>query len=85
MEATYRLAPGLLRAEIFLEEFRIHPVEDDILRRAAALPYPHLGSLDAIHVATALALRPLAAFVTYDLRQAKAARMVGLPVRSPGA
>ena len=27
----------------------------------------------------------LAAFVTYDKRQADAARMVGLPVRSPGA
>ena len=79
------MAAKLVQAEIFLEELAIHPIEDAILRQAAALPDPHLGSLDAIHVATALALRPLAAFVTYDLRQAKAARRVGLPVRSPGA
>jgi predicted nucleic acid-binding protein len=84
-EATYRLAAGLLLAEIFLEELAMHPVEDAILRQAADLLDLHLGSLDAIHVATALALRPIAAFVTYDKRQADAARMVGLPVRSPGA
>lgn len=84
-KATYRLSAGLVKAEVFLEELRMHPIEDAILRRAAAMVHPHLGSLDAIHVATALAVRPVAAFLTYDLRQAEAARMVGLAVRSPGA
>jgi predicted nucleic acid-binding protein len=82
--APLRLAAKLVHTEIFLEELRIHPIEESILRQAAALLDPHLGSLGAIHVATALALRPIAAFVTYDKRQAAAARKVGLPVRSPG-
>ena len=43
-----------------------------------------LRSLDAIHVATALALGPeLDAFVTYDDRLAEAARALGLPVVRP--
>jgi uncharacterized protein len=84
-EPTFRLASGLMKAEAFLEELRLHPVEEAILRQAAAMVHPHLGSLDAIHVATALAVRPVAAFLTYDLRQAAAARMVGFAVRSPGA
>ncbi len=83
-EPAFRLAAGLMKAHAFLEELRLHPIEDSILRQAASMVHPHLGSLDAIHVATALALRPLAAFVTYDKRQAEAARAVGLVVRSPG-
>jgi predicted nucleic acid-binding protein len=47
---------------------------------------PLLRSLDAIHVATAVQLRPLLdAFVSYDHRQAAVAREVGLRVVSPGA
>jgi hypothetical protein len=34
---------------------------------------------------TALELRPIEAFMTYDERQAKAARKAGLPTVSPGA
>ena len=41
-------------------------------------------TLDAIHLATAIALGPeLDAFVTYDDRLADAARAVGLPVVRP--
>jgi uncharacterized protein len=44
--------------------------------------------LDAIHLATADELvasgKRVAAFVTYDGRLAKAARLAGLPVASPG-
>jgi hypothetical protein len=40
-------------------------------------------TLDAIHVATALAIEAVDAFVTYDDRQADAARAVGLPVVRP--
>jgi predicted nucleic acid-binding protein len=45
---------------------------------------PALRSLDAVHAATALGLRSLWAFVTYDDRQAAAAREAGLSVVSPG-
>lgn len=40
-------------------------------------------SLDAIHLATALRIRP-ASFVTYDKRLAEAARESGLTVEMPG-
>ena len=40
--------------------------------------------LDAIHLATAMAMGPeLDAFVTYDDRLAEAARAIGLPVVRP--
>jgi predicted nucleic acid-binding protein len=43
-----------------------------------------LRTLDAIHLATAMALAPgLDAFVTYDDRLAEAARALGLPVIRP--
>jgi len=43
-----------------------------------------LRSLDAIHLASALTLGDeLDAFVTYDARQADAARAAGLTVESP--
>ncbi|MEA2549919.1 MAG: uncharacterized protein QOE42_2517, partial [Chloroflexota bacterium] len=45
---------------------------------------PTLRTLDAIHLATALALQPdLDGFATYDDRLAAAARGLGLPVVSP--
>jgi predicted nucleic acid-binding protein len=40
-------------------------------------------SLDAIHLATALRVRP-ASFVAYDKRLADAARTAGLSVEMPG-
>jgi hypothetical protein len=40
--------------------------------------------LDAIHVAAAIDLAPLDGFVTYDERQAAAARLAGLRTVSPG-
>lgn len=45
---------------------------------------PHVGSLDAIHLACAQEIGPeLAAFVTYDKRLAKAAQDLGLPLIQP--
>ncbi len=46
---------------------------------------PLLRTYEAIHVMAALELRPIDAFVTYDERQAEAAREVGPPTFSPGA
>lgn len=52
--------------------------------RAAAIAPSTVRTLDAFHLATALAAMPgLDAFVTYDGRLAEAARGLGLPVVSP--
>ena len=54
--------------------------------QAGTVPPPLLRTLDAIHLATALVLKPeLDAFVVYDRRLAAAAAALGLPVSSPGA
>ena len=55
-----------------------------VLDTAATLPPPTLRSVDAIHLASALALRRhLTAFVAYDPRLLAAARDLGLPTVSP--
>jgi predicted nucleic acid-binding protein len=54
-----------------------------IAQRAAAVGPAALRTLDAIHLATALEIGPIDAFVTYDDRLADAARLVGLPVVRP--
>lgn len=79
------LSAWLRKAAILLEEVALHPIERGTLRRAGTLFEPRLRSLDAIHVAAALELRPIEAFVSYDKRQLKAARRAGLPTVSPRA
>lgn len=55
-----------------------------IAQVAAHIGPPGLRSLDAMHVASALALgEELEAFVTYDTRQAEAAREAGLIIAAP--
>jgi len=59
-------------------------IDDALLDRAIGLDPPRLRSLDAIHLATALALgSDLAAVVTYDARMIEGALALGLPVSSP--
>ncbi len=59
-------------------------VGEQILVDAARLAPTTLCTLDAIHLASALALgRDLTAMVTYDRRLADAAREAGLQVASP--
>jgi predicted nucleic acid-binding protein len=66
-----------------LSAFALAPVAASILERAAD-PFPTaLGTLDAIHLATALQLRdeyPALAFATHDRELATAARSVGFTV-----
>jgi predicted nucleic acid-binding protein len=62
----------------------LRPVDQDLLAGAGAISEPSLRALDAIHVASAVGLSPIDAFVTYDERQAAAARLVGLRTFSPG-
>jgi predicted nucleic acid-binding protein len=54
------------------------------VRDLAAKVAPQLRSLDAVHLATALSIGVELDFVTYDDRQAAAARAEGLRVVQPG-
>lgn len=55
-----------------------------VLRRAMSYRVSRLGSLDAIHLASADPFRPeLAEFVTYDQELMRAATDLGFPVSSP--
>jgi len=81
----FRLEPALQRAEETLDRLALRSVNDALLLAAGRFAEPFLRSLDAIHVATALLVYPIDAFVTYDKRQAAAARLAGLQAVAPGA
>jgi uncharacterized protein len=75
----------LERARSVVEALALRPVDRPLLAAAGALSEPALRTLDAIYVATGLDLHPIDAFVTYDERQAAAARLAGLRTMAPGA
>ena len=82
--AAARRAHEAAHREYILSEFEVLALSEDVAARSAAAEPPSLRALDAIHLASALALGPeLDAFVTYDDRLADAARRVGLPVVRP--
>ena len=68
-----------------LAGFYLVAPDEDVRRTAIALANKKVKALDAIHIATALAVgdRDLQ-FVTYDELQAAAARQAGLKVVQPG-
>jgi predicted nucleic acid-binding protein len=71
---SYRQMKGVERVELSTR----------VLDTAATLAPPGLRSVDAIHLASALALRgDLTAFVAYDQRLLAAADDLGLPTVSP--
>jgi predicted nucleic acid-binding protein len=72
------------RAGETLDAVALLPLDRAVLLAAGALAEPALRALDAIHVASAVDLAPIDGFVTYDERQAAAARLVGLRTLSPG-
>jgi predicted nucleic acid-binding protein len=73
-DAVNTMFDGLLIVEL----------DESVVAVAAGLEPPALRSLDAIHLASALAMGDeLDALVTYDRRLADAARGVGLTVVSP--
>jgi predicted nucleic acid-binding protein len=78
------LERNLRKSEVVLDKVDLFRVERIALWRAGKIFEPHLRSLDAIHVITALEHPPIDAFVTHDLRQVAAARDAGLPTVSPG-
>ena len=67
-----------------LDAVALATLDQALLAGAGALAEPALRALDAIHVATAVGLHPVDAFVTYDERQAAAARLAGLRTTAPG-
>jgi uncharacterized protein len=73
------------RAAALIASLELIEVDAGIRRLAAVLGPTSLGSLDAIHLASAFALRDeLAAFLTYDRRLREAATAVDLPALAPG-
>ena len=75
----------LERTGELIDVLALRPLDRALLAGAGALSEPALRALDAIHVASAVDLDPLEAFVTYDERQAAAARLAGLRTMAPGA
>lgn len=82
----FRLPRDVLleRAGALLDAVALRPLDRPLLLAAGALDEPALRALDAIHVASAVDLGPIDAFVTYDERQAAAARLAGLRTMAPG-
>jgi predicted nucleic acid-binding protein len=77
---------GLARARAAMLTVVPVAVDRPILEAAAQLDPPLLRSLDAIHVATAIALESAdVVFYSYDRRTIEAAEANGLTVASPGA
>jgi uncharacterized protein len=74
----------LERTGELVDVLALRPLDRALLAGAGALAEPALRALDAIHVAAAVDLDPIEAFVTYDERQAAVARLAGLRTMAPG-
>jgi predicted nucleic acid-binding protein len=74
----------LERTAALIDAIALRPLDRALLAGAGALAEPALRALDAIHVTAAIDLHPIDAFVTYDERQAAAARLAGLRTTAPG-
>jgi uncharacterized protein len=82
--AARSLARVLDTVGTLLDAIALVPLDRSLLLAAGALDQPSLRSLDAIHIAAALSLWPFDAFVSYDERQAAAARLAGIRTVAPG-
>ena len=74
----------MARAGETLDAIGLLPLDHALLLSAGALTEPALRALDAIHVAAAVDLSPFDGFVSYNERQAAAARLSGMRTLSPG-
>lgn len=79
-----RLGFGAEAATPVLAMFRMLLLTEAMMQLAGALPQPRLRTLDALHLATALAVGARG-MLTYDVRLADAARAEGLTVFTPTA
>ena len=73
------------RADAILSSLVLVRIDDPVLSRASLFKDPFLRALDAIHLAAALSLGDDPdAFITYDVRLARAALKQRLRVQHPG-
>jgi hypothetical protein len=72
------------RADEAVANLAMIELDSDLLTSAGALPEPGLRTLDPIHVTAARSVAELGAFLTYDGRQAAAARFAGIRTVAPG-
>jgi predicted nucleic acid-binding protein len=85
VRAVGRAKGRIGRAERIVSSIALVPIDRSILAEAAAMHPGSLRSLDAIHLVSALSLRPdVDAFIAYDARLLGAASKAGLIARSPG-
>ncbi len=84
--AVWRAEPGALpRSYKVIKRIARIALSADVLDNSATLPPPELSPAQAVHLASALAVkRDLTAFVAYDEHLLAAAKDAGLPVTSPG-
>lgn len=87
MRAVRFLSPeALAGVREALRRIDLVSIDDRILDAAGLLDAGVLRSLDAIHVATALALGDdLSVVVTYDERMMRASSLLGIPTATPHA
>jgi predicted nucleic acid-binding protein len=85
--AIWQAEPGALpRSYKVIKRIARVALSADVLDNSATLPPQELSAAQAIHLASALAVkRDLTAFVAYDERLLTAAKDAGLPVTSPGS
>jgi len=83
---VWRAEPGALpRSYKLIKRIARIALSADVLDNSATLPPQKLSPAQAIHLASALAVkRDLTAFVAYDEDLLAAAKDAGLPVASPG-
>lgn len=83
--AVLRAAPDrIAAADAVLGRLLLVRLDSDVLDAAGRLGPPELRTLDAIHIQCAVLLGgELDAFITYDARQARAARIAGMRVEQP--
>jgi uncharacterized protein len=83
--ALARYAPeAVSRLPAVLDQIDLIDLDQPIRMLARTVTPTTVRSLDAIHLGTALRIRPsLTSFVTYDKRLLDAARTAGLPIDSP--
>lgn len=77
----------LEQASQLLAGVALVPIDEPLLEQAETVPPATVGTLDAIHLVTALSLAEagfVEAVMTYDARLAEGARRHGLTVVSPG-
>lgn len=85
MRRAAHRAPGLHQDQVtaLLSTIDLYSLTDAVFRQAGLMPGAALRSLDALHLAAAIAL-DVQAIVTYDQRLLQAANEVGVVALAPG-